>query len=538
MFRPRSATILFLGFILAATVLSTASTAPPEASAPRNSSIRKEDMKADLLFLTSDLLKGRLTGTPEVGIAAEFIKARLERTGLRGAGPGDSFFQPFNLVTATIGTDNELDIVLDGNRTLRPRCGQDYYPHRFSASGTARGPLAYAGFGIRPADFGSSLKGAIVLVLDHEPGEFDPRSPFDGLISSEASFPFRKAILAQEKGASGILFVQDVHNHPNSQDFEASAKNYWPPAPPQVERFSLQAWMDRIHIPAAQISPALAETLLAGTGRSLNELALAAETEGGMKPVSVAGPVVEFTASVDRHVVKGVNVVGLIEGSDPKLKEEYVIVCAHHDHNGVINGQIQTGADDNISGVAAVMDIAEAYVLAAGDGLRPKRSILFASWDAEERGLLGAWAYAEHPLRPLEKTVAVLNMDMIGRDEEILPGDDWRFRGLEIQDAARNRNSLNVLGLTRFPSLKSALDEANLPFGLELKEKIDNNISQLLRRSDHWPFIQKGVPGLWFLTGVHPDYHTTYDRPERLNWEKMERIARMVHQMSWILANR
>jgi hypothetical protein len=536
MFKPRSALIPALSLIFVA--VSPALAGRAEDPAPRNSSISKEDMKADILFLSSDLLKGRLTGTPEAAIAAEFIKARLERIGLKGAGPGGSFFERFNLMTAAIGPGNDLEIVLDAHRTIRPRCGKDFYPHRFSAGGTARGPVVFAGFGIRPADFGPSVKGAVVLVLDHEPGEFDPQSPFDGLVSSEASVPFRKTLLAQEKGAAGILFVQDVHNHPGLASFETAAKNYWPAAPGQTERFSLLEWMDRIHIPAAQISPALAETLLAGTGRSLAELGRAAEVEGGMKPLEIPGLLAGLTASVDRHAVQGINVVGLVEGSDPWLKDEFVIVCAHHDHNGIRDGLIQPGADDNISGVAAVIDIAEAYVLASADGARSKRSLIFASWDAEERGLLGAWAYAEHPLRPLDKTVAVLNLDMIGRDEEVLPGEDWRFAGLEVQGAEANRNSLNILGLSRFPALKPVLDEANRPFGLVLKEKIDNNVSQLLRRSDHWPFMQKGVPALWFLTGMHPDYHTGNDIPGRLNWDKMERIARMAHRMSWLLANR
>ncbi len=536
MFKPRLFAVSASSLVLAAAVFAAAFAAPPEEAAPRNASIRKEDMRPDIMFLASDLLKGRLTGTPEVLIAAEYIKARFEKTGLTGAGPGGSFFQPFGLMTFSLAPGNSLEIVFDGHRSTRPQCGRDFFPHRFSATGTARGSLVFAGFGIRPEDYGPSVKGAVVLVLNHEPGEFDPLSPFDGLVSSEASVPFRKALLAQEMGASGILFVEDAHNHPGARDFESAAKSYWPPSPSQIERFSLGEWMDRILIPAAEIAPSVAEALLAGTGRSLADLARAAE--GGIKPLSVPGPAIGLTAAIERHAVDGVNVVGLIEGSDPKLKDEFIIICAHHDHNGVRNGEIQPGADDDVSGVAAVIDIAEACVLASGDGAGPKRSLLFASWDAEERGLLGAWAYAEHPLRPLAKTVAVLNLDMIARDEMVLPGNDWRFAGLEIQGAEANRNSLNVLGLSRFPSLRAVLDEANRPFALDIKAKIDNNISQLLRRSDHWPFMQKGVPALWFLTGMHPDYHTAADIPARLNWEKMEKIARMVHSMGWILANR
>lgn len=523
--------------LILATVM-TSSAAAEKTSAPQNASIRRADMKADMLFLTSDSLNGRVNGTRDTDIAAEFIKARLDRMGLKGAGPGGAFFHRFTLMTASLGPDNRLEIALGGGPTMRLRPGQGYYPLKFSASGVARGPVVYAGFGIRPGDYGSSVRGSIVLVLDHEPGEFDPQSSFDGVVRSEASSPLRKALLAQEKGAIGILFVQDAHNHPAPANFEASAKDYWPDDPASSDWRSLADWVERLHIPAAQISPSLAEALVQGTGRKFLDLSRAAEAANGMTPVSLTGPVAEITASVDRHPVPTKNVVAMIEGADPLLKNEDVVICAHHDHLGVVNGEILPGADDNISGVVAVMDIAEAYALAAQDGMRPKRSVLFASWDAEESGLLGAWAYTERPFLPLDKTLAVLDLDMIGRNEEIPAGDDGRFRGLEVQTAESNENTLNILGLSRFPALKAPLDEANAAFGLDLKMKLDNNESNLLRRSDHWPFMQRGVPALWFFTGLHPTYHTAMDRPERINWDKLERVARLVHEMSWEIANR
>lgn len=195
------------------------------------------------------------------------------------------------------------------------------------------------------------------------------------------------------------------------------------------------------------------------------------------------------------------------------------------------------GADDNLSAVVAVIDIAEAYAQAAKAGRRPARSIVFVSFDAEERGLLGAWAYTQHPPLPLAKTVAVLNMDLIGRSEEVVADPrDGRFRGLTPQTADQNRNTVNILGETRFPWMKAEVDKANLAFGLQVKRVLDNNASQLLRRSDHWPFLQRDVPAIWVFTGLHRDYHTIYDREERIEYGKLERIARMVHQLSWNLA--
>ena len=171
------------------------------------------------------------------------------------------------------------------------------------------------------------------------------------------------------------------------------------------------------------------------------------------------------------------------------------------------------------------------------DGRRPRRSVLFAAWNSEERGLLGAWAYTERPtLAPLDRITAVLNMDMIGRNEEVPVGGGARFRGLDLQTAESNRNATNVIGTTRSAGLKAAIERANRAIGLELKFRYDNNASNLMRRSDHWPFLQRGVPGVWFHTGLHPDYHTVYDRPEKINYEKMEKVARLVYQTSWDLA--
>jgi len=292
--------------------------------------------------------------------------------------------------------------------------------------------VVFTGFGISAPhlgydDYSGDVKGKVVLVLDHEPGERDPNSPFDGVVTSEPSTAWRKAFAAQEKGAVAVLFVSDVHNHPGVANFEAAARNYWPEKPPHLLSYTLAAWADRIHIPVAQVSPAIAATLAAGAGKPFEELAKSAESARGFTALALPGTRVMIHTAVDRHIVPDRNVVALLEGSDPRLKDEWVIVSAHYDHNGADATQIFNGADDNGSGVVALIEIAEAYALAAKEGHRPKRSILFASWNSEERGLLGAWAYTEQPLAPLNTIAAVLNMDMIGRNEEIPIGGGGAF---------------------------------------------------------------------------------------------------------------
>jgi len=527
-------------------ILAAAAAVSAQSTAPFNDSIRLADLKADLYFLAGDGFKGRLVGTPENALAADFIRSRFERAGLKPGAPNGTFVQPTQLMVASLGARNTLTVSLPGGATLEQKPEQDFYPQRFSASGSVTAPVVYAGFGIdAPAlgydDYGDRVKGRIALILEHEPGERDPNSRFDGVVTAEAAVAIKKVLAAQAKGAVGVLFVTDVHNHPAAANFEAAARSFWPPQAPRVDRFTLASWADRVRIPVGQISPALAETLVRGTGRSLLELAKAAETERGFSGLPLDGIEVTLATAVNRHIVPDRNVLAVVEGGDPKLKDELVIISAHYDHEGADGNVIYSGADDDGSGTVALIEIADAYAMAAAAGQRPRRSVMFAAWGSEERGpLLGAWAYTESPTFPLARTVAVLNMDMIGRNEEVQVGGGPRFNGLEVQTAESNRNAVNILGYSRHPELSATIERANrssVGIGLELKMRYDNNSSNLLRRSDQWPFLQMGVPALWFHTGLHPDYHTQYDRPEKINYEKMERIARLVHQASWVLAN-
>jgi Zn-dependent M28 family amino/carboxypeptidase len=528
--------------LLAALVtIATIASLSAQQRAPQNESIRAEELRADLFFHAGDAMRGRLTDTVENRATADYIRSRFERIGLKPAAAGSSYFQNYNLMTATLGEGNALEAGSDGS-TRRLQHGQEFYPQRFSASGRVSAPVVFAGFGITAPrwtydDYHGDVKGKMVLVLDHEPGERDPNSVFEGVVTAEPAAAWRKALAAQEKGAVGILFVSDVHNHPGPVNFEQAARNVWPATRPHLMTYTLSAWADRIHIPAAQISPALAESLVSGTGKTLADLAAAAETARGFTPLALPGARVDLQTAVNRHTIPDRNVVALLEGSDPKLKDEWVLVTAHFDHNGADGPQIFNGADDNGSGLVALLEIADAYALAAQQGQRPRRSVLFAAWNSEERGLLGAWAYTEQPLAPLASIAAVLNMDMIGRNEEVPVGGGGRFNGLEIQTAESNNNAVNVLGFMRAPELSAAVDKANAGIGLELKKRYDNNPSNLVRRSDHWPFLQRGVPALGFGLGLHPDYHTVYDRPEKINYVKMEKIARLIHQASWDLAN-
>jgi hypothetical protein len=524
-------------------VVLSASLVAQSSRAPQLESIRQDQLRADLFFLASDAMQGRLTNTPTNGIAADWILSRFERLGLEPGGQNGSFEHRYQLMTAAIQDGNAASIGASGTTARTDlRALQEFYPHRFSASGEAEGEVVFAGFGIvsaerRHDDYKDAVKGRVALALDREPGVNDPASVFDGVVTAEAAQPLQKALAAQAKGAVALILVEDAHNQTGPPtNFAAQAANYWPAAPPRVERYTLMKWADQVRIPVVQVSAAVGEALVAGTRRPLAELGRTAEARGGVTPVPV-NVAVHLTTSVARQTVPDRSIVATLEGADPQLKNEYVLIGAHFDHDGADGPRINNGADDDGSGIVGLLEIAEAYALAAQAGQRPKRSIIFAAWNSEERGLLGAWAYTEYPVVPLERIVANLNMDMIGRNEEVQQGGGARFRGLELQTAESNQNATNIIGSVRTPDLKATLDRANQGIGLELRYRYDNNLSNLMRRSDHWPFLQHGVAGVWVHTGLHPDYHTTFDRPEKINYVKMEKIARLVYQASWDLAN-
>ena len=511
------------------------------ASAPENTSISADDLRRDVFILASDEMGGRLVGTEGNKHAAEFIADRYAELGLTPIGVDGSYQHAFELIVPRLGPDGRLRITRDDHISSYTS-GSDFFPERFSGTGEAEGRLVFVGFGISAPELGhddyraTDVSNRVVVMLDHEPGEQDRASRFDGDVLSEYARTVRKALEAQRRGASAVLLVSDIHNHPTTRSLSRRMSDVWPRDWGRVPAYQLGAWVSELRLPVMRISTELAEQLLAEDEASLAAMTRRAETPGGMTPIEHEDVVVNVAATVYREPVPEHNVVGLIEGADPLLRDEWIIVCAHYDHEGTTASGIFNGADDDASGVAGLLEIAEAYALAAARGHRPKRSILLAAWNAEERGLLGAWAYTERPLTPLSTTVAVINMDMIGRSEEVPENGGRRFRGLEPQTAESNADAVNLIGYSYSDDLRAAAEAANVEIGLDLRFRYDDSRSNLLRRSDHWPFLARGVPALFVHTGLHPDYHTERDQPETLDYEKMSRVVQLVHELSWSLA--
>lgn len=538
--RPLAGRIVMAGLLVGAGLaLPRAAAGQPPATA--EASISAADLQREVTFLASDAMQGRLTATPENEAAARYIAEQFERHGLRAIGPGASYRHTVDLGVAAQEPGNALRARTAG-RVETAELSRDFFPAPFSATGSAAGPVVFAGFGITAAGLGhddygrADVTGKVVLVLDHEPGEFDPQSRFAGVVRSEHGRDIRKVLEAQRRGAVAVAIAPDVHNHARWWTVPDLASRTWPGSPPRVPPYQLAAWVDRVQIPVVRISAALAEQLAGAAGSTLQELGAQAETAGGAAVVELADATLEVTTAVRHETTPVDNVVGLIEGADPELRDEWIILCAHYDHEGAVGERIFNGADDDASGVAGLLEIAEAYAVAASAGRRPRRSILLAAWNAEEQGLLGAWGYTERPLAPLEDIVAVINMDMIGRNEEVPAGGGYRFAGLEPQTAESNRNAVNIIGSTYSDDLRAATGAANRTAQLDLRFRYDNNRSNLLRRSDHWPFLFHEIPAIFVHTGLHPDYHTERDSPDTLDYDKMARVVQLAYGLSWDLA--
>lgn len=523
----RIATILALPALI---LLGVAAALPDRASL---GSITVSDIKSDLSFLASDEMRGRAVGTPFNALTARYLAHRFEKMGLQPAG-SDGFFQPFEIVRAQLGQDNRLETA--SSSRFRNVAKEEFFPSPFSANGAAAGPVAFAGYGISAPELGYDdyaqldARGKIVVVLDHEPGEFDRDSPFDGLVMTDHGRDFRKIFNAQRHGAAGVIIVEDQANHSRSGSFARTARRIWP-SNARRPRYRLKSWVERIQIPALYLSADGADSLFPGDD-ALEKLQN--QIDQRMQPGSFPMPGVRarLRAAVERESIEARNVLAAQPGSDPT--GEWVVVGAHFDHVGAEGEKIFNGADDDASGTVGLLEVAQAFASSRQDH---RRSVLFAAWNAEETGLLGSYYFVDNPTIPIDRVAAMLQMDMIGRDEQVDDPQHFRFRGLEKQSAEQNRNSVNILGYSRSPDLQEWATLANRAVGLELRFRYDNQELGLLRRSDNWPFLNHGVPALFFHTGLHPDYHQPTDTVDKINFDKMAKVIQLVFLTSWKAAD-
>ncbi len=458
-------------------------------------------IRADVGWLADDAREGRGVATRGLADATRFVADAFARAGLAPAGEAGSWFQPLQASVAIRIAKAELAV---GGELLAR--GRDFEALLSSADGDVEGELVFAGYGISDPDAGwdeyagVDAAGRVVLVLDDRPRHAE--GPLAGAAGTRFLRRAYKVATARKHGVAALLLAPAAE----AEGLPGAAGNQ--DANPSRQASELLTFA---------LTREAAERLVAAAGR-----APLGERQGTIDakraPDSAPLDPVRVRASVRIERTRGeiANVVALLPGSDPELAHEAVVVGAHVDHLGRgefgtlapdARGQIHNGADDNASGSAGLLAVARA--LAAGS--RPRRSIVFAAFTGEEMGLAGSSHYVEHPALPMKDTVAMLNLDMVGR-----------------LDAGR----LTVFGAETSPGFEPRVRDAARGLPLEL-----GFAEGAFAPSDQTSFHAKGVPVLHFFTGTHPQYHTPEDDAELVNAEGIALVAELVARVTTDLAN-
>jgi hypothetical protein len=474
------------------------------AAAPAIPSADPHRFLDDIKALTTPAMEGRGAGSKGLTRAEHLIEKRYKSLGLEPAGT-NSYLQPFTVITgAHLKGKNHFAVLTgDQKRELKPK--QDFVPFSFSASGSARAPMVFAGYGISADEFqyddyaGIDVKDKIVVVLRYEPPSFAVKAGNQGM--TQHSQLVTKAINARNHGAKALVLANGKLGD-GEEDL--------------LTRFGSVSGPENAGIIFLQVKNAVAEGWLKAAGKSLAELQ--EQINASSKPASFALPENQTTAltvSIETTQATVNNVLAYLPGKT----DEYVIIGAHYDHLGRGNfdslapsqiGQIHPGADDNASGTAGVLELAR--LLAPQKG-QLRRGILFASFAGEELGLLGSAAWVKEPTRPLEKCVAMLNMDMIGR----------------IKD-----QKVYIGGVGTGSTLKAVVEQAQKEENSGFKiEYSPGGYSS----SDHTSFVAKKIPVLFFFSGLHSDYHKPSDTWDKIDPDAAARLLNVVGETGELLAD-
>jgi aminopeptidase YwaD len=519
-----------------------------------------ERLRRHITYLASDELEGRRTGSSGAILAAEYIAKEYARYGLRRSIgvdlPGMSileadsprrYLQEFPYVAGVeIGKNNLFQVIpRRADDTAPLMVGEDWMPLGFSSNGEIRkAPYVFVGYGITAAELkydsyaGHAVKDSVAIALAGTPDGDNPHGQF-----ARYEDVRWKAIAARNAGAKALLVIAQEEKFKDDRFSRLRYDNSAGDAGLPVAVISRQV-VARLFFTSGDVFSALVETTkpqpppkeedsLPASARSKNFLLL-------------TGVTLSFSIDIKRNEVAATNVVGILEGSDPKLRDEVIVLGAHYDHLGKggegslapREGEIHHGADDNASGVAGLLELAHIF---SSQQPRPRRTIVFIAFSGEEEGLLGSNYYVNHPIRPLANIVAMINMDMIGRmkDNKLIVGglgtsQEWRgmiesanvLQGVTVSVAPATGNGG---GLTQgsYPLVVSANgrpvvnSDPGKQFQLTLNE-------DGYGPSDHSSFYAKQIPVLFFWTGTHDDYHKPSDTADKINYADEARVVALV----------
>jgi hypothetical protein len=477
--------------------------------------IRPDDVLEHIKYLASDELQGRGNGTEGLERAADYIAQQLRESGLQAGAAGGDWFQRFELQAGlVVGRDNTLEIAAAG-RTVRLALGSAYYPlaatpnddRQRPSLDVADVPLVFAGYGVSAPAFdyddyaGIDVSGKAVLIFSHEPQENRRESRLNGARPLRETTLAAKAAAARTRGARLLIVVSDPSHQTDQADYTLF----------QIDPDAEEHGIPVLRVRRAEVAPLLEAWQLDGA---------AAAIDRDLRPRSraLAGAEVDYRESLARNRRTVRNVVGVLQGSDPARRHEAVVIGAHYDHVGLggrfsvspdRTGEIHNGADDNASGTSAMIEIARA---AAADPSRFPRTLVFVAFAGEERGLLGSAHYAETPTIALGDTVAMLNLDMVGR----------------------SNGKVETSGLEKAPSLEGDLQAAaKAAGGIRIGREGPG-----AGRSDDSNFLQRRIPAIIFFTGFHTDYHRPGDDWEKIDAPGTARVATLALEFAARIAAR
>ena len=487
-------------------------------------SITTGELKAHLEVLSSNELQGRRIGTSIPGLdrAAGYLASSAEKTGLQ---PGmKDYFQSFSLLMTGPGKENtRLQIRKNNELVLETDSVLIFTREKEILELT--GELVFAGFGWKDSlsdynDFKNlDIKNKILLVSTGTPASF--REEMSGNpVRFDLSLERSKWKKMMQLGAKAIILINSPLDKNNGN--YARIRSYRNRSSYSVAGGSEENMEDRIVFSVSSVF----DRLTGHQGAMAKELRKRVEGHDRSEFPSRLVADIKVSSEIKRYQAK--NVVGFIEGSDPELKNECVVFMAHYDHLGVdTNGEVFNGADDNGSGVVTLLEVAQAMTI---QNKKPKRSIVFLWVTCEELGMLGSEYYCDHPLFPMDKTVACINLDMVGRVYE--KRDDVLKNSPKL--VKDYRGLFTLFGNTN-PKIEKISDQACTQTGIEPDKTLP---SQFLRSSDHYSFYSRGVPIINYATGYHADYHKISDEMDKINFKKMKMVAELCFLVGNELANR
>jgi Peptidase family M28/PA domain len=509
--------LLLIGLILRGSVLMA-----QQANATTFANmITPEQLRSYLTVLTSDSLEGRETGTIGNIKAGNYIARQFEEMGLPKVGAEGSHQQR---MVYTNESWNQLGMAVNA-QTYRNMFNFYAFPSTNGVLADKKitaSEVVFLGYGIDDAAYsdykGVDVKGKIILINQGEPINSDSISLIskDKKGSAWVSGP-KKIETAFQKGVKAVLIIDPKiaeHVQSNRRFFSRNVIG-------DVEKAEGK-WANNVFI-----SPDIAKEIIGSNSKKYAKTR--AKCEKG-KPKSLVLPC-NLTLTMDKffNQLIGSNVLGYIEGSDPVLKNEIVVVSGHYDHLGKRGDLIYRGADDDGSGTSGVINIAKAFNEAKKQGVGPRRSVLCMLVTGEEKGLLGSKYYTTHPIFPLANTVADVNIDMIGRVDE-------------KYEKANNPNYIYVIGADKLSSdLHKINEEMNAQYtklALDYTYNDENDPNRYYYRSDHYNFAEQGIPVVFYFNGTHADYHQPTDTIDKINFEKMTKIAQLAFYTTWEIANR